>query len=112
MTRTMRAYRMTAWQQAPEAVEVRVPEPGPGQVLVKVAGCGLCHSDLAMRQLPGDLGALLGWSMPYTLGHETGGHVAAIGADVTGFAEGDAVVLVSGTSCGGCWYCVRGLDNS
>jgi propanol-preferring alcohol dehydrogenase len=108
----MRAFRMTEWLQAPQAVEIGVPEPGPGQVLVRVAGCGLCHSDLAMRQLPRDLGQQLGWSMPYTLGHETGGHVAAFGAGVAGFCEGDAVVLVSGTSCGACWYCVRGLDNS
>jgi len=111
-TRTMRAYRMTEWLRAPQAVEMGVPEPGPGQVLVKVAGCGLCHSDLAMRQLPRNIGQLLGWSMPYTLGHETGGHVAAFGGDVAGFSEGDAVVLAAGTSCGACWYCLRGLDNS
>jgi len=108
----MRAYRMTAWASSPRAVEVEVPSPGPGQILVRVAGCGLCHSDLTMRHVPEAFGAHLGWAMPFTLGHETAGHIAAIGAGVTGFAEGDAVALVSPTSCGSCWYCVRGLDSA
>ena len=98
----MRAYRMTAWASSPRAVEVEVPSPGPGQILVRVAGCGLCHSDLTMRHVPEAFGAHLGWAMPFTLGHETAGHIAAIGAGVTGFAEGDAVALVSPTSCGSC----------
>jgi propanol-preferring alcohol dehydrogenase len=106
----MRAYRMTEWTAAPEAVDVPAPTPGPGQVLVKVAGCGLCQSDLGMRQLPRRVGERLGWTMPFTLGHETAGWVA--GSRAPGVSEGDAVALVSPTSCGTCWFCVRGLDNS
>jgi alcohol dehydrogenase, propanol-preferring len=111
MTAMMRAYRMVEWAGAPRAGEVPVPEPGPGQVLVRVAGCGLCHSDLAMRGLPRAAGERMGWAMPYTLGHETGGWIAAVGAGVAGYAEGDAVAVVSASSCGACWYCVRGMDN-
>jgi propanol-preferring alcohol dehydrogenase len=118
MVTTMRAYRMTDWATPPRAVEVAVPTPGPGQLLVRVAGCGLCRSDLAMRKLPRAIGERLGWTMPYTLGHETAGWIAGTGAGlagvagVAGLAEGDPVALVSAASCGTCWYCVRGLDNS
>lgn len=108
----MRAYRMTEWARPPRAVEVAVPTVGPGQILVRVAGCGLCHSDLTMRHIPAAVGAQLGWAMPFTLGHETAGHIAALGAGVTGYAEGDAVALVSPTSCGSCWHCLRGLDSA
>jgi propanol-preferring alcohol dehydrogenase len=112
MVTTMRAYRMTDWAAQPRAMEVAVPSPGPGQLLIRVAGCGLCRSDLAMRKLPQAVGERLGWAMPYTLGHETAGWIAASGAGVRGLAEGDPVALVSAASCGTCWYCVRGLDNS
>jgi len=108
----MCAFRMTAWQTTPEAVELAVPRPGPGQVLVRVAGCGLCRSDLTMRQIPRVAGERLGWAMPFTLGHEVAGHIAALGAGVAGYAEGDAVALAASASCGTCWHCLRGLDNS
>lgn len=124
----MKAYRITAWQEPPRLVDVDVPRPGPGQVLVKVAGCGLCHSDFTMMGMPAGIAEAIGWRAPFTLGHETAGHVAEIGAAVTagtgagGNAEtgaggiavkpGDAVALVSPASCGTCWYCVRGLDAS
>jgi len=108
----MRAYRMTGWATPPRAVQLAVPTPGPGQVLVRVAGCGLCRSDLAMRQIPRAVGEQLGWAMPYTLGHEAAGWIAALGAGVTGLAEGDAVALTAAASCGTCWHCLRGLDNS
>jgi propanol-preferring alcohol dehydrogenase len=112
MVTTMRAYRMTDWAAPPRAVEVTVPTPGPGQLLVRVAGCGLCRSDLTMRGMPQAMGERLGWAMPYTLGHETAGWIAGTGAGVSGLTEGDPVALVSAASCGACWYCVRGLDNS
>ncbi|WP_210749852.1 alcohol dehydrogenase catalytic domain-containing protein [Nocardia vermiculata] len=112
MSRTMRAYRITRWGQAPEIVEVPVPDPGSGEVVVQVAGCGLCHSDIGMTQMPREVGEPRGWQMPFTLGHETAGRVAALGPDVTDFAEGDPVALVSPASCGHCWYCTRGQDSS
>lgn len=92
-------------------MEVPAPSPGPGEILVRVAGCGLCRSDLSMRQLPQKIGARMGWRMPFTLGHETAGWVAGLGAGVTGVREGDAVALVSPTSCGTCPHCLRGQDN-
>ncbi|MFC5180803.1 NAD(P)-dependent alcohol dehydrogenase [Actinomadura harenae] len=108
----MRAYRVVGWQEPPRLVDVDVPRPGPGQVLVRVAGCGLCHSDLTMTGIPAGIGEALGWRAPFTLGHETAGHVAETGADVTAVKPGDPVALVSPSSCGTCRYCARGLDSS
>jgi propanol-preferring alcohol dehydrogenase len=96
------AYRMTEWGAPPSTVEVAEPEPGPGEVLVRVAGCGLCRSDLTMRHIPSDAGRALDWQMPFTLGHETAGWIAD---------TGEPVALVSPTSCGTCRLCVRGQDS-
>ena len=109
---TMLAYRLLAWQQPPQLTETPVPTPGPGQVLVEVAGNGLCHSDLTMMSMPAEIGELIDWHMPFTLGHEIGGRIAVIGSDVQGFDVGDAVALVSPSSCGVCNLCVRGRDSA
>src|SRR4051794_612492 len=93
--RTMPAYRLTGWGEAPTLTEGSVPEPGPGQVRVRVAGCGLCHSDVGMAQVPASMGESMGWQVPFTLGHETAGWIDAIGEGVTGLTEGDAVALAS-----------------
>ena len=108
----MKAYRIVEWEHAPELTEAPVPEPGPGQVLVAVAGNGLCHSDAMMSRMPGALGEAIGWRVPFTLGHEIGGRVASLGAGVTGFTEGDPVAVISPSSCGHCTWCVRGEDNN
>lgn len=108
----MAAYRISSWLEPASLVEVPVPEPGPGQVRVRVAGCGLCHSDLAMGLIPADLGVAMGWAVPFTLGHETAGWVDAIGAGVSGFAEGMAVAVASPASCGTCRWCRRGAENA
>lgn len=108
----MVAYRIGAWGRPPELVEVPVPEPGPGEVLVEVAGNGLCHSDLTMAQMPGEVAEALGWHLPFTLGHEVGGRIAGLGAGVSGYGEGEAVALVSPTSCGTCAACRRGHDSA
>jgi propanol-preferring alcohol dehydrogenase len=97
----MRAFRLTDWGAAPSHEEVPVPEPGAGQVLVRVAGCGLCRSDLTMRQMPRPVGEKLGWQMPFTLGHETAGWLD----------DGTPVALVATASCGKCRLCVRGLES-
>ena len=112
MADTMKAYRLVEWQHTPELVEVPIPVPGPGEVLVEVAGNGLCHSDVGMAQAPGAFMEPLGWKVPFTLGHEVGGRVAALGPGATGFAEGDAVAVVSPHSCGRCIWCDTGRDNN
>lgn len=106
----MTAYRIVAWEQAPRFQEVAVPEPGPGQVLVEVAGNGLCHSDETMGQIPAAIGEAIGWRVPFTLGHEVAGRVAALGSGIDDLAIGDAVAAVSPTSCGRCAVCIRGRD--
>ena len=108
----MMAYRLVEWERPPEPVEVEVPRPGRGELLVRVAGNGLCHSDIAMGQIPAAVGADLGWSMPFTLGHEIGGWVDELGAGVTGVEPGEPVALVSPTSCGACSWCIRGQDSA
>jgi propanol-preferring alcohol dehydrogenase len=112
MANSMLAYRLTAWERPPEVVEIPVPSPGPGEVLIKVAGNGLCHSDIAMQSIPASFGPLIGWEMPFTLGHEIGGWIDRIGDGVTGWATGDKVVLVSMQSDGTCEFCLRGHDNA
>ncbi|HEV7722497.1 MAG TPA: alcohol dehydrogenase catalytic domain-containing protein [Iamia sp.] len=112
MGETMTAYRIVEWQRAPELVEIPVPEVGPGEVLVEVAGCGLCHSDLTMTEMPGEIGDALGWQVPFTLGHETAGRVVEVGAGVRTVEVGAAVALTSPSSCGACAHCRAGRDSA
>jgi propanol-preferring alcohol dehydrogenase len=112
MAQTMKAFRLTEWEKPPRLVETDIPQPAHGQVLIKVAGTGLCHSDIGMMAMPEATGRMAGWNMPYTLGHETGGWVAAVGAGVKGLTVGDPVVAVSAHSCGHCAFCMSGRDNS
>lgn len=108
----MSAYRLLGWGDAPQLVEVEVPRPGPGEVVVAVEACGLCHSDLAMMAMPQTVGDQLGWAMPFTLGHESAGVVAAVGAGVRAVREGDRVALASPTSCGACRHCADGHESA
>ena len=75
-----------------------VPEPGPGQVLVKVAGAGACHSDLHIMEAPGPPPGLV-TELPFTLGHENAGWVERLGAGVTGFTPGDPVIVDGSAGC-------------
>jgi propanol-preferring alcohol dehydrogenase len=106
----MKAYRILQWQQPPQLVEVPIPEPGPGQVLLKMGGAGACHSDLhLMEWSPEEEGAR---DKPgFTLGHENAGWVARLGQGVRGCKEGDAVVVNAAWGCGTCGNCRRGCDN-
>ena len=108
----MRAFRMIEWQAPPALVEIDVPEPGPGEVRIRVAGNGVCQSDLHMPHLPPVMGQLLGWKMPFTLGHEVGGWIDALGEGVVGFEPGQPVAVVSTRSCGHCLECDEGFDNA
>ncbi|MFI2616900.1 S-(hydroxymethyl)mycothiol dehydrogenase [Streptomyces sp. NPDC018584] len=86
-------------------VEVRtivVPDPGPGEVLVSVQACGVCHTDLHYRE------GAINDDFPFLLGHEAAGTVEAVGADVTDLALGDYVVIAWRAPCGTCRSCLRG----
>jgi propanol-preferring alcohol dehydrogenase len=108
----MPAYRIVRWGEPPVLTEAPVPEPGPGEVLVEVAGNGLCHSDIDMARIPGEIAEALGWAVPFTLGHEIAGRIAAAGPGVTGYADGEPVALVSPASCGTCAACLAGRDSA
>ena len=81
---------------------VVVPDPGPGEALVAVQACGVCHTDLHYRE------GGIGEDFPYLLGHEAAGVVEAVGPDVTGVAPGDFVILNWRAVCGQCRACLRG----
>lgn len=105
----MRALQLTAWKQDPEFREVPDPEPGPGQVVVRIGGAGACHSDLHLIH---DFDAgMLPWGPPFTLGHENAGWVESLGAGVEGLAVGDPVAVYGPWGCGHCRRCLSGLEN-
>ncbi|MBW1684646.1 MAG: Zn-dependent alcohol dehydrogenase [Deltaproteobacteria bacterium] len=82
--------------------DVEIEEPRAGQVRVKVAHCGLCHSDLSI------VDGVFPSAMPVVVGHEATGFVDALGPHVEGLAPGDPVLLTPCPPCGGCYWCVRG----
>src|SRR5690349_23316174 len=85
-----------------QVTEVLVPEPGPGEALVRVQACGVCHTDLHYK-----MGGI-GEDFPYLLGHEAAGVVEAVGDNVTDVAPGDFVILNWRAVCGECRSCRRG----
>src|SRR5215467_9556063 len=78
--------------------EIPIPSIGPGELLVRVEACGICHTDL--KKIEHDLLA-----PPRIYGHETAGVVAQVGKDVTSFAPGDRVVVFHHIPCMDCFYC-------
>ena len=82
--------------------EVLVPDPGPGEALVRIQACGVCHTDLHYK-----MGGI-GDDFPYLLGHEASGVVEAVGDNVTEVAPGDFVILNWRAVCGQCRACERG----
>jgi S-(hydroxymethyl)mycothiol dehydrogenase len=88
--------------QPVELTTINVPDPGPGEALVKVQACGVCHTDLHYRE------GGINDEFPFLLGHEAAGVVEAVGPDVTGLATGDFVVLNWRAVCGNCRACNRG----
>jgi D-arabinose 1-dehydrogenase-like Zn-dependent alcohol dehydrogenase len=105
---TTPAVRLLRWRSEPELVAVPVPEPGPGEVLLKVEAAGLCHSDLHLMEWPA---GTVPYTLPFTLGHETAGTVAALGAGTKGVREGDRVLVYARWGCGVCWPCLQGAEN-
>ncbi|MFI7149074.1 S-(hydroxymethyl)mycothiol dehydrogenase [Nonomuraea sp. NPDC050022] len=81
---------------------ILVPDPGPGEALVKVRACGVCHTDLHYRE------GGINDDFPFLLGHEAAGVVEAVGPDVSDVAPGDFVILNWRAVCGACRSCLRG----
>jgi S-(hydroxymethyl)mycothiol dehydrogenase len=92
--------------------EVVVPDPGPGEALVAVKACGVCHTDLHYRE------GAIGDQFPYLLGHEAAGVVEAVGPGAGRLEPGDYVVIAWRAPCGQCrscrrgapWYCFHSLN--
>lgn len=105
MAVTMRAAVFSQPGQPMYVDELAMPEPGMGEVRIKVAACGVCHTDLHV--LKGEVA----FPTPAVLGHEVSGVVDATGPDVRGFAPGDRVVCSFIMPCGACAYCVRGRED-
>ena len=85
-----------------ELVDILVPDPGPGEALVRVQACGVCHTDLHYRE------GAINDEFPFLLGHEAAGVVEKIGAGVSNVAPGDFVILAWRAPCGQCRSCQRG----
>jgi S-(hydroxymethyl)mycothiol dehydrogenase len=98
----VKAVVARAQGQPVELVTINVPDPGPGEALVKVQACGVCHTDLHYRE------GGINDDFPFLLGHEAAGVVEAVGPDVTAVAPGDFVVLNWRAVCGDCRACNRG----
>ena len=99
----MRALQLSADGAA--LTDVPVPDPRPGEVLVKVGGAGLCHSDLHLMHVAAMV------EEPFTLGHETAGWVEAVGPGTQAPAAGEAVLVHGAWGCGSCARCRAGEDN-
>ena len=104
----MKAVLLPNWKSEPQLVEIADPTPGPGQVVLKIAGAGLCHSDLHL--LHDFEEGMLPWKVPFVLGHENAGYVHAVGAGVDSVAVGQAVAVYGPWGCGSCAACGRGQD--
>lgn len=87
--------------------DVATPEPGPGEVLIRIGGSGACHSDLHVKS-----GEMPGVAFPHTLGHENAGWIESFGPGAEGndFEVGDAVVVFGGWGCGHCRFCLGGRE--
>lgn len=102
MPQTVRGVVATARGGRVEVQPITIPDPGPGEVVVDVKTCGVCHTDVHYRE--GDISD----DFPFLLGHEAAGVVEAIGPGVTAVSPGDFVVLNWRAVCGDCRACRRG----
>ncbi len=102
----MRAAALLDYKTEPVITELPVPNPGPGQVLIRVAGAGLCHSDLHLAS--GDIPILP--AFPWVLGHEVSGYVEAVGSGVAQVEHGEPVAVFGGWGCGFCTTCLAGEE--
>src|SRR5450755_2795225 len=101
----MKALQLTKYNHL-EMQDLPVPIPGPNEILVRVAACGICGSDVhgydgsSGRRIP-----------PIVMGHEAAGTIAALGSGVTNFSKNERVTFDSTISCGVCEFCARGEVN-
>jgi len=101
----MKAAVLRALHAPLEIEEVEIGQPGPREVLVRTAACGVCHSDLHVVE------GALPTTLPAVLGHEPAGVVERVGSEVRQFAAGDHVIGCLSAFCGTCEYCVGGRPN-
>jgi S-(hydroxymethyl)mycothiol dehydrogenase len=102
VAQTVRAVVAPARGEPTAVTAIVVPDPGPGEAVVAIAACGVCHTDLHYRE------GAIGDDYPYLLGHEAAGTVEAVGGGVTSVAPGDYVVIAWRAPCGTCRSCRRG----
>lgn len=102
MSQTVRGVVSRSRNQPVELTDIVIPDPGPGEVVVAVTACGVCHTDLTYR----DGG--INDDYPFLLGHEAAGTVESVGAGVTSVKPGDFVILNWRAVCGQCRTCKRG----
>src|SRR5664279_1915233 len=102
MTHQVRGVVSLAKSEPVRLQTVLVPDPGPGEALIKVQACGVCHTDLHYRE------GAINDDFPFLLGHEAAGIVEEVGAGVTEVAPGDYVILAWRAPCGTCRSCLRG----
>ncbi|GAB03918.1 S-(hydroxymethyl)mycothiol dehydrogenase [Gordonia amarae] len=102
MSQTVKGVISRAKGAATEVVDVVVPDPGSNDVIVKIAACGVCHTDLAYRE------GGINDEYPFLLGHEAAGIVETVGDAVTHVEVGDFVILNWRAVCGQCRACKRG----
>ena len=102
MSQTVRAVVARAVGEPVSVENIVVPDPGPGEAVVRIQSCGVCHTDLHYRE------GVIGSEFPYLLGHEAAGVVESVGDGVTDVVPGDFVVLNWRAVCGQCRSCRRG----
>src|ERR1700710_1102762 len=102
MSQTVRGVISRSKKQPVEIVDVVIPDPGPGEVVVDVIACGVCHTDLTYRE------GGINDEYPFLLGHEAAGTVESVGPGVTHVEPGDFVILNWRAVCGQCRACKRG----
>ncbi|MGV0646441.1 S-(hydroxymethyl)mycothiol dehydrogenase [Mycolicibacterium sp. XJ2546] len=102
MSQTVRGVISRKKGEPVELVDVVIPDPGPGEVVVDVQACGVCHTDLTYRE------GGINDDYPFLLGHEAAGTVESVGTGVTNVAPGDFVILNWRAVCGQCRACKRG----
>jgi propanol-preferring alcohol dehydrogenase len=105
----MKAFRVDKWQSGGKLVDVEIPEPKAGEVRLKLAANGICHSDLYLLKEWKASPPHLKIELPITIGHEPAGYVDKLGDGVSGFEIGEPmIVTISG--CGKCYYCSIGRN--